>query len=202
MPYRLPPNYTCNPEPAYFVDDTVAVWQPDLYEEVASDARCGGTILDLGCGAGDKLVALDDRFALVGVDCGENIQTAIRQMRGSWLALDLEAAFPEIESPAETTIICADVIEHLRDPRVLLWGLSKAHFDGCPLIVVSTPDRDKARGPGDLGPPLNPCHAREWAPREFRRLLADYGLRSEATRWTRSSSRDERRDTMVFTVAQ
>jgi predicted TPR repeat methyltransferase len=202
MSFRLPPAYTPNPEPTYFVDDTSAVWQPDLYAEVASDARCGGTILDLGCGAGDKLVALDDRFALVGVDCGENIQTAVRQTRGRWLALDLEAAFPEIESPSETTIIAADVVEHLRDPRLILWGLSKAHFDGSPLIVISTPDRDKLHGPDHLGPPANPCHAREWAPHEFRRLLADYGLRSEPTRWTRSSSASERRDTMVFTVAQ
>lgn len=202
MAYRLPRDYVSRTAPAYYDDDTEAVWQPDLYSEVAADPRCTTTILDLGCGNGDKLVALDERFALVGVDCGANIQRAIRQPRGSWNALDLEAAFPDIDGVAETTIICADVVEHLRDPRRLLYGLSQAHRAGCPLIVISTPDRVALYGAGHLGPPPNKCHAREWAPHEFRRLLADYGMRSEPTRWTRSSTLSENRATMVFTVAK
>ncbi len=202
MPYRLPKGYKPNPRPVYFEDATEDVWQPRLYQEVAADPRCANTILDLGCGNGEKLVALPGRFRVIGVDKGPNIQRAVRQARGEWVALDLERAFPSIPAPARVTIICADVVEHLRDPRRLLYGLSRAHRLGSPLIVVSTPDRDKTRGEDNLGPPGNPCHAREWTPAEFQRLLEDYGLFAEPVRWTLTSTRDERRDTMVFTVAQ
>jgi SAM-dependent methyltransferase len=203
--FHLPPGYVERSDPAYFVDDTAEVWQPDLYEEVAADPRCAGTILDLGCGNGDKLAVLADRFEVVGVDYGENIQRAVRHGVGSWIAFDLSDGWPKpwllIPPPKTLTIICADLIEHLPDPSALLADMAWAHRAGCPLIVLSTPDRTRRAASEQFGPPANPCHVREWAPDEFAALLADYGMVAEM-RWTRSSSGSDARDTIVATVAQ
>lgn len=189
MSLCLPRGYTPNPEPAYYTDDTRVVWQPDLYETVAADPRCASTILDLGCGAAGKAIALQDRYTVVGVDHGENLHRAITAGLILGWELDLESQWPR-HSPAgyrSVTIICADVIEHLRDPTRLLEGLAEAHNAGCPLIAVSSPDRDLVHGPGHRGPPANPCHAREWSAAEFVTLFASYGMAAEQS-WTRSST--------------
>lgn len=202
--FHLPAGYVERSEPAYFVDETVAVWQPDLYAEVAADARFTGTVLDVGCGSAGKLAALPEAVRVIGVDTGTNAALARQTLgqRGAVIECDLEVSpLPLWEDPRGLTIICADVIEHLVDPAYLLAGLAAAHRAGCPLIVVSTPDRDRLHGSDHHGPPANPCHVREWAPSEFEALFADYGM-TGVLRWTRSSSLDDRHDTMVLTIAQ
>ena len=75
----------------------------------------------------------------------------------------------ELESTFDL-VICADVIEHVKDPERLLDRLEEL-CGRC--LILSTPARDlvpyvKNR----LGPPLNPYHYREWSRFEFAEFVA------------------------------
>lgn len=201
--FCLPRGYLWNPVPTYFSDTTVAVFQPDVYWTVAADPRCAKTIIDIGCGSAAKSLALQDRYTVIGVDRGENLRRAIAAGLVLGWELDLEHEWPSQSAAGyrRVTIICADVIEHLADPTRLLEGLAEAHRRGCPLIAVTSPDRDRVHGAGHLGPPANPCHAREWSAAELVTLLASYGMRAEQS-WTRSSSLSPEENTTLILVGQ
>lgn len=67
-------------------------------------------------------------------------------------------------------IICSDVIEHIVDPDELLEYIKSMKFK---YLIISTPDRGLLYRPwsrGNIGPPSNKAHIREWAFKE----LADY----------------------------
>ena len=49
-------------------------------------------------------------------------------------------------------------------------------------VVLSTPDRDRRRGPDDMGPPGNWSHVREWNVEEFRAYLESRGFRVDESR--------------------
>jgi SAM-dependent methyltransferase len=75
--YGLPSQYIARTQPEYFQDTSEeVVWQPDLYEDAADLADELGVlkIFDLGCGSGIKLKPLFERFSVVGVDYGPNLE--------------------------------------------------------------------------------------------------------------------------------
>lgn len=75
----------------------------------------------------------------------------------------------------DAIVICADVIEHIKDPHKLPRQLSDiSHI--CPFLLISTPDRDKYRGKNHNGPSPNTAHIREWLFDEFYRLLRIYNF--------------------------
>ena len=75
----------------------------------------------------------------------------------------------------QAVVICADVIEHLLDPRPLVALLAACYQRGA-IVITSTPDRLRVRGAEHRGPPPNPSHVREWAIQEYADFLADYSL--------------------------
>ena len=118
--------------PLYFEDfDPDAkkkIYQPDVYSMAEVFATLGvRRLFDIGCGKGEKLRPLADRFDIVGVDIGANIEHCRRTFPvGEWIEHDLES---DIELPfarndlQDSLIICADVIEHLVNPSALLRNL-------------------------------------------------------------------------------
>jgi hypothetical protein len=161
--------------------DTAIVHQPDAYALAAHLAgRFGAdTIIDVGCGSARKLMALDG-VQKIGIDVGDNISFCrSRYPNETWIEINLETIAPPIGLTAErlsrSIIICADVFEHLKDPRCLL-NVLQTWSSVCPAIIITTPERDLVRGVNDIGPPANPCHAREWNLDEFGRLLGASGL--------------------------
>ena len=181
MNYCLPSGYRARIEPSYFADTGFEeVGQPDVYPEAASLARRLGTrkIIDVGCGTADKLVALHPEFEIVGIDYGPNIEVCRRRYGfGSWVEVDLDHGESlGVRDFEGALLVCADVIEHLVHPERLVGMLSKALASGADALVLSTPDRELTRGPGDLGPPRNPCHVREWTGAELERFFSSMGL--------------------------
>lgn len=167
------------------------VWQPDVYPAAARIATALGCsrIIDLGCGDGDKLVELYPVFEILGLDFGPNLeQCRHRHSVGTWLEHDLERDEPLPLSPkqlAGSVVVCADVIEHVRYPEVLLSNLlATLEHAGC--VVLSTPERDLTRGLHHLGPPPNPAHVREWSMDELEALLAASGFKHGIVTLTRS----------------
>jgi SAM-dependent methyltransferase len=181
MDYCLPRGYQARLKPDYFKDNGYeGVWQPDVYPDGATlagrlEAR---RIIDVGCGTGQKLASLHPDFEIIGIDYGFNIE-ACRQLYdfGTWLEIDLDRDESlGISDFTDSVLVCADVIEHLVYPEKLLRLLSDALDRGAGALVLSTPDRDLINTPGNLGPPPNPAHVREWTNGELERFMASSGL--------------------------
>lgn len=178
--FHLPPGYRHRAEPAYFndadFDASAVIHQPEVY--VLADYLCGvmgrGTIVDLGCGCGRKL-ARTQASRRIGLDFGDNLAFVRRRHP------NVEAREAEFESsdalpladvdPSGAVVVCADVIEHLKEPRRLLAAMGDLYERGA-VIVLSTPDRERVYDGSQLGPPLNPSHTREWTLTEFIDLLS------------------------------
>jgi len=139
------------------------------------------TMLDIGCGSAIKAVKLLKPVAnrLVGID-QKNIIAFCRQQYpdGEFYADDFE--HPELDLSIHklkntfSLVICADVIEHLIDPDLLINYIRSVSQDNA-LLVISTPERDVIYGQGNTSPP-NPAHIREWNSSEFADYLSSRGL--------------------------
>ncbi len=77
--YGIKPRYVSRTEPRYFEDSIPAesglIHQPQVYDFAGYLAERFGctTIIDVGSGRADKLATLADRFHIVGIDYGANL---------------------------------------------------------------------------------------------------------------------------------
>ena len=114
--YAIRSDYAARQQPEYFTDDLGGtISQPDVYAEAARVARRlgAGTIIDAGCGNGDKLVALAGEFKTIGIDYGSNIEHCRRTHPGQWFEGGLTAPGDLSVPPdllLEGVIVCADVM--------------------------------------------------------------------------------------------
>jgi SAM-dependent methyltransferase len=133
-------------------------------------------IIDVGCGRAQKLIKLHPEFSIVGIDHGPNIEYCRRYTFGTWIECDVERE-SLADLPAQgSVVVCADVIEHLVNPVLLLQSLRTLLERGAGAVLLSTPERDLLRGRDHFGPPPNPCHVREWNTAELRKLLLSMGF--------------------------
>lgn len=200
--------YTAREKPDYFVDNRPdgKLWQPDVLPMAAHLARtlkCN-TLIDIGCGRGEKLMPYANEFEIVGVDFGENINYCRETHKfGRWLECDLEQSTPDIERDIlkQAVVVCSDVIEHLVNPERL--ALTLAMMSCCaPVVMLSTPDRYLTYGEDQNGPPGNPHHVREWKINEMAKWLEKYGLIASRKGFTLSNNVDGRYNTMLLFFTQ
>lgn len=199
--------YIARSKPDYFVDQQIdgKLWQPDVLPMAAHLARsmkCK-TIIDIGCGRGEKLKPYATEFEIIGVDFGDNLNYC-RETHdfGRWLECDLEQSTPDIDSETlkQAVVVCSDVIEHLVNPERL--ALTLAMMSCCaPVVMISTPDRKRTYGYDHNGPPTNPHHVREWTRGELQEWLGKYGLHASLKCWTRSNNVDAESNTTLLMFA-
>ena len=200
-PYFIKSGYRHRSDTSYHLESTRGgvVYQPDVYRRTAEIARKVGAhrVVDIGCGDGEKLVALYPEFEVVGIDYGENLEQCRKQYDvGTWLEHDIESDDPlPVMDLERAVIICADVIEHLVRPEKLLAKLRLA-LATCSAVVMSTPERNLTRGVHHTGPPPNPAHVREWTINEFSALLAAEGFHGRVG-LTRSKNNSPLRNTIL-----
>jgi len=188
MPYYLPDAYVQRLGALQSYDagaeDDGVVWQEEVYATARDLARVMGlrTVMDYGCGSAAKLILYfggdtdwGHEFATLGVDLGPAVERLERLYPNrQWCRPDdlriYGAPVPPEYQP--DLLICADVIEHVDDPDELL-GMFK--MIAPKWLVISTPDRAlMAKYPkwGRAGgPPMNPCHVREWSFDEFHQYI-------------------------------
>lgn len=190
----LPWNYLENPQASSDTNGTPFWGEPDIndvrmqapvYRLVARRLRGGAeSVLDIGCGSGDKLVRYVAPAARRwwGVDQPSAIAEAERRWgsaarNGGWLAADLSppASWDDLFGLRPDVVMCVDVIEHLDDPFELLARLRTFALDGA-AVILSTPDRSRLEGISPLGPPRNHRHVREWSESELRLLVESADL--------------------------
>jgi trans-aconitate methyltransferase len=194
----LPPGYRENPPlatdtegGAYWADPEETEvrnrrrYQDAVYRIAARRAR-HKRVLDVGCGTGQNLVRRVGRVTVgtVGVDQPSAIEMARRAYPDrEWIAGDLGAdeIWERLRALAPDVVICADVIEHVPDPRELLDRL-RGLLDPSGTLVLSTPDRARTEDQAALGPPRNPRHVREWTRPEMQRLLESTGFAIRSSR--------------------
>ena len=135
-------------------------------------------VIDVGCGVATKLEMLHGVFPGVeftGIDQPSTIEFCRRRYPfGRWVADDLECPDGDLLALKGDLVICADVIEHLGDPDILLEYL-KARARPGGVILLSTPERDALRGPSCNSSP-NKFHVREWNQSELRTYLQAAGF--------------------------
>lgn len=181
MAYCLPPGYRENENPTPYIDaPSRIVYQPHVYELGTYLARRSGArwLIDVGCGSGGKLAHQDGSLGILAIDNAPILEMARAALPAATLVVqDLEAGLPALpdEVVEASVVICADVVEHLANPTRLMEGLAQIG-KRAPYVLVSTPDRDRARGIRDSGPPENPAHVREWSASEFLRFCVDSGF--------------------------
>lgn len=166
----------------YWTDERIAMagrYQHHVYAWARSilEARGGGSVLDVGCGPGVKLEKhlLGVATRLAGVDqVSSGTLCHVHAPSVAFRGHDLErpmAAWEQFD-----LVICADVLEHLADPRPAAKLIREcAGRNG--LVLLSTPDRDRLRGRGAMQC-FKPDHVREWTASEFRRFARAAGLRT------------------------
>lgn len=200
--------YRIRSTPEYFRDTAAGItYQPDVYPFAGYLAQRFGCeyVIDVGCGTAGKVVKLSPPLKIIGIDIGDNIAFCRRNYpMHSWIECDLEHPehlhFPE-DLLTRAVIVCADVIEHLCDPLPLLLKL-KSFLDYSPVCLLTTPERDLVRGPGDFGPPANASHVREWNMPELYNLLSVLGFNVEFIGLTANNDRDLEKKTILAVLGR
>lgn len=150
------------------------LFQKEVYKYAESLAKENNfkKIIDVGCGSGYKLIKnFASNYDFIGMDIRETYNYLIETYpEYDWLDGE-KADFSKLEADL---VICADVIEHVKDPNELLSKIKS--ISGVKIIVLSTPDRLLARGWYDYGPPKNYTHIREWNGKEFAKYIKSQNL--------------------------
>jgi len=167
--YEIKGGYRHRHRSIYFDDrELTDEYQNEVYQLARSyaDKFSCKKILDVGCGSAFKLMKYFCDFDTEGIDVSPTYDFLRKRYPGrTWINADEPSTYP---SDAEI-IICADVIEHVKDPDELLDTISKIRFK---FLFLSTPERDLVRGWVDYGPPDNKAHVREWNQAELYQYIS------------------------------
>jgi SAM-dependent methyltransferase len=203
--FGLPEGYVARRDVGYFDAPYLPseiVHQPEVHDAASHflAATGRGTLIDIGCGNGRKLLSVPARRR-IGLDLDSHIAFCLAHHAGAaeWRRIDLSDAGCLAEAALaddDAVVVCADLVHKLSDPTRLLSLLAACHARGA-IVLTSTPDRIRLRGPEHLGPPPNPLHVREWSLAEYRALLIAQGLPSVFAGHTIDNRLDRQPKTIV-----
>jgi trans-aconitate methyltransferase len=187
--YFLPENYLVNPSISYDTQPEIEYWDKSRMQSSQSYQKAVydwalkiikkhklRTLADVGCGYAEKLKYLHyfyKEIEITGFDQPNIIKICQKEHAfGNWIACDLEN-FPALTQKYDL-VISSDVIEHLDNPDHLLNLIKNISHDDT-LILISTPERDLARGSKNRQSP-NKHHVREWNKIELAQYLESNGF--------------------------
>jgi hypothetical protein len=185
--YEITPRYYHRRHPKHW-DDTINKdeYQKEVYEYALNFAERENlkTVLDYGCGSAFKLLKYFYNFEITGVDIDPTLSwLKTNYPKNTWLSPEKLVR----QRKRFDLILCADVIEHLPNPDLLLKNFENLDPR---FIIFSTPDRGLINDNRNmLGPPWNPSHCREWNFEEFENYIGknfevlDHRVTNEA-QWT------------------
>jgi len=149
---------------------TTDACQKEVYEHARRilDQYGYKSVLDLGTGSGWKLMHNFSHVDTLGIDLQENlVWTAAQYPDRKWMEAPLDG-------PGVTgydLLICADVVEHIPDPDLLMNFIVRCQPKHA---IVSTPNRDRLQEMFWNGPPKNLSHCREWNGPEFLAYMSEF----------------------------
>jgi SAM-dependent methyltransferase len=146
----------------------------------AATIASGKRVLDAGCGTayGTAILAESEATEVVGVDLAASVLDSVRaEMPENVELLEGDLTQLELEDGRFDLVVCFEVIEHFRDPQVVLDHLVRVLAPGG-VLLVSSPNRG-------VYPGGNPHHHHEFKPQE---LEADLQRRLSNVRLMRQQS--------------
>lgn len=169
--YEIKEGYIIRQKPNHYDDTTLKdEYQDEVYEFAKNllDEKKFSRIVDVGCGSGFKLIKYFDNYDTIGIETEPCFSNLIKKYPNKkWIKSgEPEKNFSNFSTKTDI-IICADVIEHLLDPDLLISYINLFEYK---YLIISTPDREKFYGEKN-GPPLNHNHVREWTFEEFEKYL-------------------------------
>jgi SAM-dependent methyltransferase len=128
----------------------------------------GKRVLDAGCGTayGTALLAEAGATSVLGVDLASSVLDSVRDGMPGTVELRV-ADLTNLDLPEDSfdLVVCFEVIEHFKEPLVVLDHLARVLADDG-LIVVSSPNRG-------IYPPGNPHHFHEFTSSELRAAMEE-----------------------------
>jgi glycosyltransferase involved in cell wall biosynthesis len=180
--YSIKAGYKPRRENPPYIDTppSTIVYQPHVYEFVKYLVEKVGFkyVIDIGAGNGEKLQGLPKDVKVFAIDYAPNLKVLRKNLpKASIIDFNLEKGVPSFSNEVlkNAVVVSSDVIEHIREPHNYLKGMARI-AKLAPYVLISTPDRTRARGPEDYGPPGNPFHVREWSIDELHALFKSYGI--------------------------
>ena len=150
-------------------------YQRSVYELAASMAKKlnDPSIIDVGCGSAYKLIHMLGQYNTTGIEVGDTYEWLLKKYPTRKWLLFHETKPLLLQADI---VICADVIEHIKNPNELLDYLKNIQFK---YLILSTPERDSIAGQNDYGPPENTAHYREWNVKEFAAYVSGWFIIQE-----------------------
>lgn len=151
------------------MDFPVDFSQKEVYEKarLICEKEKLNTVIDYGCGNGFKLNYYFENYETIGYDFPQLIEHCSSKYQSNnkkWKSIY------ELDKKNVDLIICADVIEHAKNPTDVMNYFLELNPK---YVVFSTPDRDSWDS-NDLGPPTNIYHCREWTKAEFEEYVSNF----------------------------
>ena len=155
-------------------DDTPneAGYQDQIYDHALELMKKNNfsKVLDIGTGSGYKLMNKFKKYKCIGTE----IEPTLSWLKNKYPTDEwIESNFTKPPTDKFDIVICADVIEHLLDPDMLLNYIDSLDFK---LAIISSPERNSTQmaqmGYLSDGPPQNETHMREWSFDEFKKYLS------------------------------
>jgi SAM-dependent methyltransferase len=157
-------------------------WQARLAKE-----QLGRRVVEVGCGTGNFTRHLVDRDLVIGLDVVEECvaQARARFAESSHLqfrCLDVQdSAFVEIKAVRPDSIVCLNVLEHVRDDRLALEHMHEVLAPGGRAVFL-LPAFESLYGPIDR----NLGHFRRYSKASWRALAEATGFRVTLSRYFNS----------------
>ena len=109
-----------------------------MVARLLSEPRVGGTMVDVGCGAGRLRAFLDGKFSsYIGVDL---VRYAHLPAETLFIQADLSAGVVPLRSETADLVVSIETIEHLENPRGFMRELARIARPGG-TIAVTTPNQ-------------------------------------------------------------
>lgn len=180
---------TQNPTPAEYRDKEQAYF---AHANLHLAARIGGSnlhVFDVGCGEGALIRCLNLRGMIAksyGVELVPAAAERAREVVSELWNESIESFSPAIPPHSLDYVICADVLEHLRDPHSVLLRL-REYLKPQGLLLVSLPNASNrrliwnllVRNEWEYAPSgiMDATHLRWFTSKSARRLLEQSGFR-------------------------
>ncbi|MBW2537108.1 MAG: methyltransferase domain-containing protein [Deltaproteobacteria bacterium] len=124
---------------AYDADPRMVLRRATVREALERRLPPGAAVLDVGCGLGDVLASLGDRFERFGVDYSERNVAYVRQRLGA--EVDVRQSAIEtlpFDAGSMDGCICLEVLEHIEDDEAAVIELGRVVREGG-WLVASVP---------------------------------------------------------------
>jgi hypothetical protein len=184
MDFCILKNYKANFNPAHHIDiEFKDEWQKEVYLFCRDFMKSNNllSVIDVGCGSAYKLTTILNDFDTIGIET-EPCYTYLKKTYPDFkwlLSGEIEKSFKLYDEIYNSdVVICSDVIEHIVNPNILvdyLLSLKSKYYiisSPCREILCNHPKFTNNHKKSWNGPPLNPCHVREWTMEEFKQYIS------------------------------